>query len=81
MAANNNINIKIDNSFNKLDTIADNITFYKMLFLFNAINDGWSVKKKNNSYIFKKKHEGKEEIFEEDYLHKFMKTNFNILNR
>ena len=49
-----------------------------MLFLFNTIEQGWSVKKQNNSYIFKKNHEGKKEILEESYLSKFMKTNFDI---
>ena len=55
----------------------DNIKFQKMLFLFNAIEEGWSIKKKNNSYIFSKNHEGKKEVFEDNYLDKFMKTNFD----
>jgi len=49
-----------------------------MLFLFNAIEEGWSIKKKNNSYIFSKNHEGKKEVFEDNYLNKFMKTNFDM---
>jgi hypothetical protein len=63
-----------DNSSIKLDKIK----FQKMLFLFNAINDGWSVKKRNDSYIFTKNHEGKKEIFLESYLLSFMKDNFDI---
>ena len=60
------------------DLKVDAIKFQKMLFLFNTIEQGWSVKKQNNSYIFKKNHEGKKEILEESYLSKFMKTNFDI---
>ena len=60
------------------DIKVDAIKFQKMLFLFNTIEQGWSVKKQNNSYIFKKIHEGKKEILEESYLSKFMKTNFDI---
>ena len=49
-----------------------------MLFLYNAINDGWSVKKTNDSYVFKKNHEGKQEVFLDSYLHQFMKDGFDI---
>ena len=56
----------------------DNIKFQKMLLLFNAIEEGWSVKKINNAYIFKKNHEGKKEVLEESYLLKFMKTNLDL---
>jgi len=79
----NNINIKIKNVVkpdNNYITTIDNIKFQKMTFLYNAINDGWSVKKKKNSYTFKKNHEGKKEVFEEDYLLTFMKSNFDINN-
>jgi len=51
-----------------------------MLFLFNAINDGWSIKKRKDSYIFTKNHEGKKEVFEDSYLHTFMKNNFDLNN-
>ena len=53
----------------------DVIQFQKMLLLFNSIEQGWSVKKRNNSYVFTKSHEGKKEVFEDTYLKKFMKTN------
>ena len=56
----------------------DNIKFQKMLFLFNAIEEGWSIKKKNNSYIFSKNHEGKKEVFEDNYLEQFMKSSFDM---
>lgn len=56
----------------------DVITFQKMLFLFNTIEQGWSVKKQENSYVFSKPHDGKKEVLEESYLLKFMKSNFDI---
>ena len=56
----------------------DVIKFQKMLFFYNSIEQGWSIKKSNNSYILKKNHGGKKEIFEDAYLLKFMKTNLDL---
>ena len=50
----------------------------KIIFIYNAIENGWSVKKNNDSFIFTKKHEGKKEIFSNDYLLRFMKENFSV---
>jgi hypothetical protein len=66
------INIETDNL--KLDSIK----FQKMLLLFNTVEDGWTIKKKNNTYIFTKNHENKKEILDESYLLKFMNTNLNL---
>lgn len=44
----------------------------KLIFINNAIEDGWSVKKKEESYIFSKKHENRQEIFDNNYLENFM---------
>ena len=52
--------------------------FQKMVFIINAIEKGWSVKKTDDSYIFTKKHEGKKEIFQNDYLEKFVETNLDV---
>lgn len=52
--------------------------FQKMIFIINAVEDGWSVKKIEDSYIFTKKHEGKKEIFQNEYLEKFIETNLTI---
>jgi hypothetical protein len=49
-----------------------------MIFIINAVEDGWSVKKIADSYIFTKKHEGKKEIFQNEYLEKFIETNLHI---
>jgi len=50
----------------------------RILFISNAIEDGWTVKKKNDLYIFSK-HNGKEkQIYEEKYLEKFIKKYFKM---
>jgi hypothetical protein len=56
----------------------DAVKFQKMLFLFNSIEQGWSVKKKGESYVFSKNHEGKKEVLEDSYLLKFMKSNLDL---
>ena len=58
----------------------DKIKFQKMIFLFNALDNGWSIKKRKDSYIFTKNHEGKKEVFDESYLSIFMKDNADINN-
>ena len=71
------IAIKIEHEMN---LEIDKIKFQKMIFLFNALDSGWSIKKKNDSYIFTKNHEGKKEVFNESYLYMFMKDNSDINN-
>ena len=56
----------------------DAIKFQKMLLLYNSIEQGWTIKKRNNAYVFIKNHEGKKEILEDSYLLKFMKTNLDL---
>ena len=56
----------------------DSIKFQKMMLLYNSIEHGWSVKKRNDSYVFTKNHEGKKEVLEESYLKKFMKNNLDL---
>jgi len=72
-------NIEI-NVFDASQVEIDQIKFKKMIFLYNALDNGWSIKKKHDSYIFTKNHEGKKEIFDESYLSIFMKDNMNINN-
>ena len=74
------IEINIANSDDNKQIEIDKIKFQKMVFLYNALDNGWSIKKRNNSYIFSKNHEGKKEIFESSYLSIFMKDNMNINN-
>jgi hypothetical protein len=47
-------------------------TQYKARFILNAIEKGWSVKKRKGSFVFSKKHEGKKEICMDDYLDTFV---------
>lgn len=50
----------------------------KMVFIFNAIEDGWTVKKKQNSYIFSKHKSKDKQVFTEDFLNKFITKYFNL---
>jgi len=56
----------------------DPMKFQKMLFIYNAIEDGWSLKKKNGCYIFSKKTNNKKEVIKDEYLANFMKTNLEL---
>ena len=56
----------------------DVIKFRKMTFLYNAIQKGWTVKKRNDSYVFTKIGEGKKEVLEESYLLKFITSNIDV---
>ena len=58
----------------------DYLTLQKMSFLFNALDDGWQIKKNKEKYIFTKRHENKKEIFSDNYLTRFIEKNFNINN-
>jgi len=49
--------------------------FQKMLFIINALEQGWAVRKNNDTYIFTKKHENRQEIFQENYLETFVASN------
>jgi hypothetical protein len=71
------IQIKI-NIENKKDITLESEKFHKMVFLYNALNDGWKIKKKNDLYIFTKNHEGKKEILHDSYLLTFMKSNADL---
>lgn len=53
----------------------DKSQFQKMVFIMNALEKGWSIKKQEEKYIFTKKHENKREIFEENYLERFVLSN------
>ena len=56
----------------------DKLKFQKMMFIFNAINDGWTIKKREGSYIFSKNHENKKEVFTDSYLGTFLKSNLDM---
>ena len=62
----------------KKDVQIDKKLFYKMIFLYNSLNDGWIIKKDKEDYIFSKPHENKKEIYNDDYISKFVIKNLDI---
>ena len=66
----------LDNDNLKINTIQ----FQKMVLLFNAIEDGWTIKKRENAYVFTKNHENRKEILHDDYLLQFMKQKLDMTN-
>lgn len=52
-----------------------------MAFIYNSLEQGWCVKKRDGKYIFQKSHNGKREIFQDDYLEKFITENSSMDNR
>jgi hypothetical protein len=50
----------------------------KMRFIMSALENGWTVKKMEDQYIFTKKHEGRREVFMADYLEKFIEKNMGL---
>tara|TARA_Y100000389_G_C17356410_1_gene461331 strand:- start:121 stop:345 length:225 start_codon:yes stop_codon:yes gene_type:complete len=69
-----NVDLNIDTSNMKIDCIL----LQKMIFIYNALDKGWTIKKKKNTYVFTKNHEGKKEVMLEDYLKRFMIENLDI---
>jgi hypothetical protein len=52
---------------------------YILYFLYNVLNNGWSIKKSQyTEYVFIKNHEGKKEYFSNKYLHTFLKDTFKL---
>lgn len=70
--------MNLDVRVNGINLDIDSSKFHKMLFIFNALENGWSVKKKDENYIFVKNHENKREIFSDNYLNVFIKENSNL---
>jgi hypothetical protein len=65
-----------DNSINTINDIQVPLK-YILCFLYNTLNNGWTVKKKKSNYIFFKKHGGKKEYMSDDYIATFIKEHFN----
>lgn len=59
------------------DNNIDFKTFQKMVFIYNALEDGWKVQKKKESYVFSKPHENKREILSNTFLKEFISNNLN----
>ena len=56
----------------------DCVKLQKMAFIYNAVQSWWKVKKKDDKYIFSKKHEGKKEVYLETYVRNFIEKNMDI---
>ncbi len=52
--------------------------FSKLLFIYNAIEDGWCVKKKDNKYIFSKHKSKEKRIYDDTFLNDFIKKYFKL---
>mgnify|MGYP001212680932 CR=1 FL=1 len=52
--------------------------FKRMVFIANAVENGWTVTKKTDTYVFTKKHEGRKEVFLDSYLDTFVATNSDL---
>jgi len=61
-----------------MDNIIDPEKLAKIVFIYNALENGWTINKLDDNYIFKKKHGEQKEIFEDSYLKSFIKSNSNI---
>ena len=59
----NNYIFEVDNKFQQ-----------KLLFIYNALENGWEIKKLVNKYIFKKENNEDKEVYLDNYLDKFIKT-------
>lgn len=58
-------------------------SLYKMSFIYNALMNGWTIKKlKNNKFEFSKNstEEIKKEFYLDGFIDKFINTNLNINN-
>lgn len=65
----------LENSSPKMKTCRPKLSMSKMFFITNAIENGWTVKKKNGYYVFSKKHENKKKYFQKNYLDEFVHSN------
>ena len=69
-----------------MDILVDNkvkvdlLQFQKMGFIYNAIENGWTVKKRDNKYVFTKNKKGEKEVFLDTYLRQFLENNFDVDN-
>ena len=53
----------------------------KKNFFYNALENGWEIKKTNKDvYILKKPHQGKKEVFSNEYLSRFLKEHIHLTN-
>ncbi len=56
----------------------DNV-MQKYIFIMNALDNGWKVKKRKESYIFTKRHENNKKILKDGYLELFLEENMKSI--
>jgi hypothetical protein len=66
--------VNLHNINNNIHNIHPDTT-QKMLFIFNSLEQGWTITKDNNTYIFTKKHNDKREVFTDNFLDNFIIEN------
>ena len=75
----NNIKFILSTNYNNSEKILDNDILEKQnsiyIFIYNTLENGWTIKKNKSNYIFKKKHQGKKEYFSKNFLNDFIVEN------
>jgi len=66
--------INVDTNEMKIDCIL----LQKMIFIHNALEKGWTIKKRKDKYVFSKSHGGKKEVLLDAYLKRFLLENLDI---
>ena len=74
MEINNDVNGHMKNNG---QNNVDYIKIQKMVFIYNALENGWSVKKNGRLYVFEKKHKNSKEVYLDSYLKRFMVRNID----
>ena len=60
------------------DLKIDMVQLQKIALLFNALENGWTIKKKESCYVFSKNHNGQKEVYLDSYLKRFMVSNLDL---
>ena len=60
------------------DLTVELVKLQKMSFIYNALDDGWTIRKRDDKYIFTKKHEGKKEVYLDTFLPNFIEANLKL---
>lgn len=69
-----NIKYTIQKYFNSLSVKE----LHKVKFIINALENGWTIQKQKEKYIFRKKHKNKNKIKKNNYLYKFVDKNLKL---
>ena len=56
----------------------DCITLQKMAFVYNAVQSGWAVKRKDGAYVFSRPHGGEKQIYLDSFLKRFIEDNLDV---